>query len=73
MKLRGIHPEDSGHSFHISSLMDREMKNEELDLNLVKGQKGCCVRIITHEWRESRPYLHKANRRDSLSSQRKAS
>ena len=37
MKLRGIHPEDSGHSFHISSLMDREMKNEELDLNLVKG------------------------------------
>ena len=38
MKLRGIHPEDSGHSFHISSLMDREMKNEELDLNLVKGQ-----------------------------------
>lgn len=73
MKLRGIHPEDSGHSFRISSLKDRKMKDEELDLNLVKGEYGCCVRIITHGGRESRPYLHKANRRDSLSSQRKAS
>lgn len=29
--------EDESHSYHISSLMDREMKDEKLDGNLVKG------------------------------------
>ena len=29
--------EDESHSYHISSLMDRKMKGEKLDGNLVKG------------------------------------
>lgn len=29
--------EDESHSYHISSLMDRETKDEKLDGNLVKG------------------------------------
>lgn len=31
--------EDESHSYHISSLMDRETKDEKLDGNLVKGRK----------------------------------
>ncbi|MBS6770344.1 hypothetical protein PMN51_01045 [Blautia wexlerae] len=31
--------EDESHSYHISSLMDRKMKGEKLDGNLVKGRK----------------------------------
>jgi hypothetical protein len=33
VKIRGIHHEGSGYSFHISSLKDREMKNKELNQN----------------------------------------
>lgn len=58
--------EDESHSYHISSLMDRKMKGEKLDGNLVKGI-ACCVRIINHRGREVRPYLQKAKRRDSAS------
>ena len=61
MKLRGIHPGDSGHSFRISSLKDRKMKDEELDLNLVKGQIRM-LRKDNNPWRA---------RKSSLSSQGK--
>ena len=37
VKLRGMYLEDESHSYHISSLMDRKMKGEKLDGNLVKG------------------------------------
>lgn len=37
VKLRGMYLEDESHSYHISSLMDRKMKDEKLDGNLVKG------------------------------------
>lgn len=60
--------EDESHSYHISSLMDRKMKGEMLDGNLVKGRRSaCCVRIITHRGREGRPYSQKAKRGDSAS------
>lgn len=75
--------EDESHSYHISSLMDRKMKGEKLDGNLVKGRKrsggsllcgteakrrpACCVRIINHRGREVRPYPQKAKRGDSAS------
>ena len=39
VKLRGMYLEDESHSYHISSLMDRKMKGEKLDGNLVKGRK----------------------------------
>lgn len=32
-----MYMEDESHSYHISSLMDRKMKGEKLDGNLVKG------------------------------------
>ena len=37
VKLRGMYLEDESYSYHISSLMDRKMKDEKLDGNLVKG------------------------------------
>ena len=37
VNLRGMYLEDESHSYQISSLMDREMKGEPLDGNLVKG------------------------------------
>ena len=37
VNLRGMYLEDESHSYHISSLMDRKMKGEKLDGNLVKG------------------------------------
>lgn len=39
VNLRGMYLEDESHSYHISSLMDRKMKGEKLDGNLVKGRK----------------------------------
>ena len=37
--IYGMYLEDESHSYHISSLMDRKMKGEKLDGNLVKGRK----------------------------------
>ena len=34
-----IRDRDESHSYHISSLMDRKMKGEKMDGNLVKGRK----------------------------------
>ena len=37
VKLRGMSMVDESPSYHNSSLMDRKMKGEKLDGNLVKG------------------------------------
>jgi hypothetical protein len=47
--------EDESHSYHISSLMDRKMKNEKLDGNLEKGLG--MLRKDNHPRRASRSSL----------------
>ena len=75
VELRFIYPQDGSHSYHISRLMDWEMKTERLDGS--PGNVGAgMLRKDNNPWgarKEFRPGPRKAGRGDSASLRRRAS
>ena len=75
VELRFIYPQDGSHSYHISRLMDWEMKAERLDGS--PGNVGAgMLRKDNNLWgarKEFRPGPRKASRGDSASLMRRAS